>query len=89
MGRLCHILRFRLTALPMLLDPTCASSHGNPMTSSLGVLQSSGMISTSELQSAFSIADDDDDGYVSVDEAMDVMESGEYAEYVLKQKCKF
>jgi cell division protein ZapA (FtsZ GTPase activity inhibitor) len=81
-GRLCHILRFRLTALPMLLDPTCASSHGNPMTSSLGGLQSSGMISTSELQSAFSIADDDDDGYVSVDEAMDVMESGEYAEFV-------
>ena len=74
-GRLCHVLCFRLTALKMLLDPTFSSAHGSLVTSSLGIIQGSGMISISELQSAFTIADDDDDGFISVDEAMDVMES--------------
>lgn len=65
-GRLCHLLKFRLTALPTLLDST----------SSPAFLQgSSGMISLTELSSAFDLADDNDDGLITFKEAMEAVDS--------------
>jgi len=65
-GRLCHLLKFRLTALPILVDPK----------SSPAVLQgTSGMISVAELSSAFDLADDDDDGLITFKEAMEAVDS--------------
>lgn len=66
-GRLCHLLKFRLTALPTLLDP----EH------SPAVLQGTtgGMISLLELQSAFDLADDNDDGLITFEEAMEAVDS--------------
>lgn len=65
-GRLCHLLKFRLTALPTLLDPK----------SSPAVIQSSsGMISLVELQGAFELADDNDDGLITFEEAMEAVDS--------------
>ena len=65
-GRLCHLLKFRLTGLPTLL-------HAN---SSPAVLQgTSGMISLMELQSAFELADDDEDGLITFEEAMEAFDS--------------
>jgi Vps51/Vps67 len=65
-GRLCHLLKFRLTALPTLLDPD----------SSPAVLQgSTGMISLMELSSAFELADDNDDGLITFQEAMEAVDS--------------
>ena len=65
-GRLCHLLKFRLTALPTLLNPESSPS----------VLQStSGMISLLELSSAFDLADDDDDGLITFQEALQAVDS--------------
>ena len=65
-GRLCHLLKFRLTALPTLLDPNSSPAviHGT-----------SGMISLLELSSAFNLADDDDDGLITFQEAMEAVDS--------------
>lgn len=68
-GRLCHLLKFRLTTLPTLLDPN--SSPAVLAARSGGKV---GMISVAELQSAFEITDDNDTGLISFDEAMDAME---------------
>ena len=65
-GRLCHLLKYRLTALPTLVD-----SKSSP-----AVLQgSSGMISLAELSSAFELADDNDDGLITFNEAMQAVDS--------------
>jgi hypothetical protein len=65
-GRLCHLLKFRLTALPTLLDPNSSPAviHGT-----------SGMISLLELSSAFDLADDNDDGLITFQEAMEAVDS--------------
>ena len=65
-GRLCHLLKFRLTALPTLVDPKSSPAvlHG-----------SSGMISLAELSSSFDLADDDDDGRITFNEAMQAVDS--------------
>ncbi|KAL3945849.1 MAG: hypothetical protein SGBAC_000121, partial [Bacillariaceae sp.] len=65
-GRLCHLLKYRLTALPTLLDPN----------SSPAVLAgTSGMISLLELSSAFELADDNDDGLITFQEAFEAVDS--------------
>ena len=65
-GRLCHLLKYRLTALPTLLDPNSSPAvlHGT-----------SGMISFLELSSAFDLADDNDDGLITFQEAMEAVDS--------------
>jgi hypothetical protein len=65
-GRVCHLLKFRLTALPRLLDEQSSPAvlHG-----------SSGMISLLELQSAFDLADDNEDGLITFKEAMEAVDS--------------
>jgi hypothetical protein len=65
-GRLCHLLKFRLTALSKLLDPKSSPAvlhHGG------------GMISIMELSSAFELADDNDDGLITFQEAMEAVDS--------------
>lgn len=69
-GRLCYLLKFRITTLPFLLDPN--SSPAIIATKSGGKV---GMISLTELQSAFEISDVDGDGLISLDEAMEAMEA--------------
>lgn len=65
-GRLCYLLKFRLTSLPKLLDPK----------SSPAAMQStSGMISYVDLKSAFELADDNEDGLITFEEAMEAAES--------------
>lgn len=71
-GRLCHLLKFRLKTLPTLLDP---KSSPAVLAARLGGGKSTGMITRFELQSSFDLADDDDDGLISFDEAMEAMES--------------
>jgi hypothetical protein len=65
-GRLCFLLKFRLTSLRMLLSPDSspASMHST-----------GGMISSVDLQSAFELADDNEDGLISFEEAMEAVES--------------
>jgi len=66
LGRLCHLLKFRLTALSTLLDPNSSPAvlhHGG------------GMISIMELSSAFELADDNDDGLITFQEAMEAVDS--------------
>lgn len=65
-GRLCFLLKFRLMSLKTLLSPESspAAMHGT-----------SGMISFVDLQSAFELADDDDDGVISFDEVLEAVES--------------
>jgi len=69
-GRLCHLLKFRLSCLPTLLD-----SSSSPAAMAAAVGQKSGMISLAELRSSFEIADDDEDGLISVEEAEEAVES--------------
>ena len=71
-GRLCHLLKFRLKTLPVLLDP---KSSPAVLAAGLGGGKSTGMITRFELMSSFDLADDDDDGLISFDEAMEAMES--------------
>ena len=70
-GRLCHLLKFRLASLPNLLDPNSSPA----ILTGLGGGKSTGMISLMELSSSFDLADDDDDGLISIEEAMEAMES--------------
>jgi hypothetical protein len=70
-GRLCHLLKFRLKTLPVLLDPKSSPA----VLAGLGGGKSTGMITRFELGSSFDLADDDDDGLISFDEAMEAMES--------------
>ncbi|KAL3792685.1 hypothetical protein HJC23_009413 [Cyclotella cryptica] len=71
-GRLCHLLKFRLKTLPTLLDP---KSSPAVLAAGIGGGKSTGMITRFELGSSFDLADDDDDGLISFDEAMEAMES--------------
>ena len=66
-GRLCHLLKFRLTALSTLLDPNSSPAvlHGG----------TTGMISIMELSSAYELADDNDDGLITFQEAMEAVDS--------------
>lgn len=67
-GRLCHLLKFRLTSLPTLLNPSsspAAMLGGNTI----------GMITLYELRSAFELADDNDDGLITFEEAMESVDS--------------
>jgi hypothetical protein len=70
-GRLCHLLKFRLKTLPILLDYKSSPAA----LAGLGGGKSTGMITRFELQSSFDLADDDDDGLISFEEAMEAMES--------------
>ena len=75
-GRLCYLLKFRLTSLPTLLDPLSAPSSAGAATSAAAPTGgSSGMISLMELQSAFELADDNDDGLITFEEAMEAVDS--------------
>ena len=69
-GRLCYFLKFRLTSLPTLLD-----QESTPATVKAQSASTVGMISYLDLESAFSLADDNDDGLISFAEAMDATES--------------
>ena len=68
-GRLCYLLKFRLTSLPKLLDP-----NSSPAILSSRPGGKVGMITVAELQSAFEIADVDDDGLINFEEAMEAMD---------------
>ena len=57
-GRLCYLLKYRLQSLQTLLDPTSAPWFDSSAGAS--------MITMEELQSSFEIADDDDDGMLSL-----------------------
>jgi len=65
-GRLCFLLKFRLTSLPTLLDPSSSPAAMHSTT---------GMISYVDIQSAFELADINEDGLITFDEAMETVES--------------
>ena len=65
-GRLCFLLKFRLMSLKTLLSPESSPA---------ALRGTTGMISFVDLQSAFELADDDDDGLISFDEVMQAVES--------------
>jgi len=65
-GRLCFLLKFRLTSLKTLLAPDSSPAS---------MQSTSGMISFVDLQSAFELADDDEDGLISFEEAVEVVDS--------------
>jgi hypothetical protein len=65
-GRLCFILKFRLTSLRTLLSPDSSPAR---------LHSTGGMISLIDLQSAFELADDNQDGLISFDEAIEAVES--------------
>ncbi|KAL7567648.1 hypothetical protein ACA910_000239 [Epithemia clementina (nom. ined.)] len=69
-GRLCYFLKFRLKSLPTLLNQNSTPAGAKAQSAS-----TAGMISYVDLESAFSLADDDDDGLISFPEAMDATES--------------
>ena len=66
-GRLCHLLKFRLTALSTLLDPNSSPAvlHGG----------TTGVISIMELSSAYELADDNEDGLITFEEATEAVDS--------------
>jgi hypothetical protein len=68
-GRLCYLLKFRLTYLPKLLDP-----NSSPAVLASRSGRKIGMITVAELESAFEIADVDDDGLINFEEAMEAMD---------------
>jgi hypothetical protein len=68
-GRLCHLLKFRLTSLPTLLNPNSSPA------ALLAGDNTSGMITLFELQSAFELADDNEDGLITFEEAMEAADS--------------
>lgn len=65
-GRLCYLLKFRLTSLSTLLDPESSPA---------AMRSTSGMISYVDLQSAFELADDNEDGLITFEEATEAVES--------------
>lgn len=65
-GRLCFLLKFRLVSLRTLLSPDASPASMN---------STGGMISFVDLQSAFELADDDEDTLISFDEAIDAVDS--------------
>lgn len=65
-GRLCYLLKFRLTSLPTLL-----SSESSPVS----MRNTVGMIYVVDLKSAFELADDDGDGLITFEGAMEAVES--------------
>lgn len=65
-GRLCFLLKFRLSSLRTLLSPDSSPAS---------MLSTGGMITLVDLQSAFELADDDEDGLISFAEAMEAVES--------------
>ena len=65
-GRLCFLLKFRLTSLPTLLDPKSSPA---------ALHSTSGMISILDMRSAFELADDNEDGIITFEEAMEAVES--------------
>ena len=65
-GRLCFLLKFRLTSLKTLLSPDSSPAS---------MQSTSGMVSFVELQSAFDLADDDEDGLITFDESVAVVDS--------------
>jgi len=65
-GRLCFLLKFRLTSLKTLLSPDSSPAS---------MQSTSGMISFVDLHSAFDLADDDEDGLITFDEAVGVVDS--------------
>ena len=69
-GRLCYFLKFRLTSLPTLLD-----EESTPAAVKARSASTLGMISHVDIESAFSLADDDNDGRISFTEAMEATES--------------
>eukprot|EP00559_Dactyliosolen_fragilissimus_P005224 CAMPEP_0184860522 /NCGR_PEP_ID=MMETSP0580-20130426/5399_1 /TAXON_ID=1118495 /ORGANISM="Dactyliosolen fragilissimus" /LENGTH=1323 /DNA_ID=CAMNT_0027357659 /DNA_START=148 /DNA_END=4119 /DNA_ORIENTATION=+ len=71
-GRLCHLLKFRLASLPSLLNHNSSPAVLGSVTS--GGAGKAGMITIVELSSSFDIADDNDDGLISLEEAMEVVE---------------
>lgn len=74
-GRLCYLLKFRLTSLPTLLDSESAPSGAAAAAATANSGGSSGMINLMELQSAFELADDNDDGLITFEEAMEAVDS--------------
>lgn len=68
-ARLCFLLKYRLKSLQTLLNPSSA-----PWYDSVSVSRQH-MITFEELQSAFEIADDDDDGILSLTEASEALET--------------
>jgi len=75
-GRLCYLLKFRLTSLPTLLDPKSSPAAIHSAMHHRGaVARGSGMISIVDIQSAFDLADDNTDGLISFEEAMEAVES--------------
>jgi Vps51/Vps67 len=65
-GRLCYLLKFRLKSLPTLL-----AAEASPASMRTTV----GMINFFALQSAFELADHDEDGLITFEEAMEAAES--------------
>jgi len=61
-GRLCYLLKHRLSSLPKLLNPS----------SSPAASQSTSYI---DLKSAFDLNDDDEDGFITFDEALQAADS--------------
>ena len=94
-GRLCYLLKFRLSSLRTLLahDASPANSYttnsgastttmtlssqrnSSSVTSTTSTTSITGMITLIDLQSAFDLADDDQDGLISMDDAMEVVDS--------------
>jgi len=66
-GRLCHLLQFRLTSLPTLLDPQHSPAKNTSLVGN--------MITLVELSSAFDLADDNEDGLITFEEAMEAVDS--------------
>lgn len=65
-GRLCFLLKFRLPSLRFLLSPDSSPASMN---------STSGMISFIDLQTAFELADDNEEGVISFEDAMEAVES--------------
>ena len=76
-GRLCYVLKFRLSSLRTLLAPDSSPANHNPTTGTAATATTTvtGMISLIDVQSAFDLADDDEDGLITLDDAMDVADS--------------
>jgi hypothetical protein len=84
-GRLCYLLKFRLSSLRTLLandaspaviaTTTTTTTATNTPQQQQQQYNKGGMISYVDLQSAFDLADDDQDGLISFHDAIDVVDS--------------